>query len=156
MEIFHDLTGTFVEDGGDEFLLVLAAREGTGIGCMSANIKTSQHFLSGDLADGCFGSGIVGWGCFLIGFYVRRGRGVYFSDFLALYFQGGYAWRATQWCHFRDERCCGLAVGTFGDRCGGGTLGLSVPVSTPLYGVLEGVGGDISSGVATLGGGDVS
>ena len=33
------------------------------------------------------------------------------------------------------------AVRTFGDRCGGGTLGLSIPVSTPFCAVLEGVGG---------------
>ena len=44
-------------------------------------------------------------------------------------------------------------VGTFGDCCGGGTLGLSIPISTPSCAVLEGVGGDRSSGVAILGGG---
>ena len=44
------------------------------------------------------------------------------------------------------------SVGPFGDRCGRGTLGLSIPVSTPLCEVLKGVGGDRSSNVDTLGG----
>ena len=38
------------------------------------------------------------------------------------------------------------------DRCGRGTLGLFIPVSTLICTVLEAVGGDISSGWATLGG----
>ena len=33
------------------------------------------------------------------------------------------------------------AVGTFGDHCGGGTLGIYIPVSTTLCVVLEGMGG---------------
>ena len=42
---------------------------------------------------------------------------------------------------------------TFGDSCDGGTLGLSIPVSTPLCDVIEGVSGYRSRDVATLGGG---
>ena len=34
------------------------------------------------------------------------------------------------------------SVGTFGGRCDGFTLGMSIPISTYLYVVLEGVGGD--------------
>ena len=78
MAIFHNLTGIFVEDGGKDFLWVLAARKGAGIGFVSANIKTSQYCFSGALTDYYFTSGIVGWGGFLIGFYVRRGRGLCF------------------------------------------------------------------------------
>ena len=44
-------------------------------------------------------------------------------------------------------------VGTFGDRCCRSTLRLSIPVSTPLFMVLKGVGGYRSSGVDILGGG---
>ena len=36
------------------------------------------------------------------------GRGLCFSDILGLYVQGGYAWRATRKCRFRDKRCRGL------------------------------------------------
>ena len=43
MDIFHELTSIFVEDGGKEFLWVLEEREGAGIGYVSANIETSQH-----------------------------------------------------------------------------------------------------------------
>ena len=35
-----------------------------------------------------------------------------------------------------------LSVGTFGGRCDGFTLGLSIPISTSLCVVLKGVGGD--------------
>ena len=62
------------------------------------------------------------------------------------------SWR----CMFRvaicGERRGGAALGisgaavwsivTFGDRCGRSTLGLYIPVSTPLCEVLEGMGGD--------------
>ena len=108
MEIFHDLTGIFVEDDGKDLLWVLAAHEGAGIGCVLANIETSQHCLSGALTGGCFASGIVGWGGFFIRFYVGRVRGLFFSNILALYVQGGYTLRATRWCCFRDEQCHGL------------------------------------------------
>ena len=38
MAIFHELNGIFVENGGEDFLWVLAAREGADIGCVLTNI----------------------------------------------------------------------------------------------------------------------
>ena len=43
MEIFHELTGICVEDGGKDFLWVLVALKGAGIGCVLANTKTSRN-----------------------------------------------------------------------------------------------------------------
>ena len=108
MEIFHEFTGIFVEDSGKEFLWVLEACEGADVGCVSANIETSQHCFSVALADGCFASDVVGWGGFFIGLYVGRGRGICFSDILEQYVQGGYSWIATRRCRFRYKRCRGL------------------------------------------------
>ena len=108
MEIFHDLTGIFVEDDGKDLLWVLAAHEGAGIGCVLANIETSQHCLSGALTGGCFASGIFGWGGFFIRFYVGRVRGLFFSNILALYVQGGYELRTAPRCRFREDQCRGL------------------------------------------------
>ena len=108
MATLHDLTGIFIEDGGKDFLSILVAREGAVVGCVSANIKTSQNFFSGDFTEGCFSSSIVGWGGFFIGFYVRRSRSLCLSNILAVYVQGGYAWRSMWQCRFRDEWCRGL------------------------------------------------
>ena len=70
MTILYELTGIFVEGGGKDFLWLLAALEGAGVGCVLANIETSQHCFLGALAEGCFASSIFGWGGFFIGFYV--------------------------------------------------------------------------------------
>ena len=38
MVIFHELTSILVQDVSEDFLWVLTAREGTGVGCVSDNI----------------------------------------------------------------------------------------------------------------------
>ena len=63
MAIFHGITSILLEDGVEDLLWVLAALEGVGIGCMLANIETSQHCFSGALGGFifCFWYFWLGW-----------------------------------------------------------------------------------------------